>query len=391
MLARVCLEKISPSRANSGDDWRAVGYACKGTSEQLKDDWVKWSSTWPEFDLEECEDRWRRFDSKSSVGTLVHMASVDSGCSSVAIIEEATQRLKPVSVDQSNQPKRTPTLTDAIDEWSRLEELPCIPTSLPSINELFGGGIPVGQMTALAAAPGIGKSALAMHLALDCLNSNKEMVAMWCLGEMTKSAIAARAIANYGGMDNRLSLRDVIDKRDPSRKVGASLAMSIGDRLKLVESPLHLEKIEEAIDRDRPKLLVVDYLQLVRSSRNYTDKTAEINECLLSLREITTTRNIATLLVTNIAKGVTEATEIGNIGKGSNQIDFDVDNLIFGHRVDKADAAGCQKINWACKKLRQGQMRDVQLWFHGPYQWFEDTREIPQPCEALSNADWSPF
>lgn len=390
MLARVCLEKISPSRANSGDDWRAVGYACKGTSEQLKEDWIKWSSTWPEFDREECEDRWKRFDSKSGVGTLVHMASADSGCSSLSIIDEAAKRLKPVEVVDEFKPKRTTTLTDAIDEWARMEEMPCIPTSLPSINELFGGGIPVGQMTALAAAPGLGKSALAMHLALDCLDRNPDMVAMWCLGEMTKSSLAARAIANFGGMDNNLKLRDVIDKKEPSRKIGASLAMKIGDRLKLVESPLHIEKIAEAVDRDGPKLLIVDYLQLVRSGRNYNDKTAEINECLLCLREITTTRNIATILVTNIAKGVNEATEIGNIGKGSNQIDFDVDNLIFGHRMNET-AGDCEKVNWACKKLRQGQMRDVPLWFHGPYQWFEDTVAVPQADPALTNVDWSAF
>lgn len=92
-LARVCLEHLSASRVNSGDDWRTVGYACKGTSEQLKEDWIRWSSTWPEFNRSECEDRWSRFDSRSGVGTLVHLASQDSGLSPIELRDRAKQKL----------------------------------------------------------------------------------------------------------------------------------------------------------------------------------------------------------------------------------------------------------------------------------------------------------
>jgi hypothetical protein len=51
----------------------------------------------------------------------------------------------------------TPTLVDAIQAWREQEETPALPTEMGSINSLFGGGIPLGQMTAIAAAPGVGK------------------------------------------------------------------------------------------------------------------------------------------------------------------------------------------------------------------------------------------
>jgi hypothetical protein len=133
-----------------------------------------------------------------------------------------------------------------------------------------------------------------------------------------------------------------------------------------------IDKIERAVIKDSPTLLVVDYLQLVRATRHFQDKTGEINDCLLKLREITTTRNIATLLVTNVAKGCDENTEIGNIGKGSNQIDFDVDNLLFAYRVGEVGSDGEIKVQLKAKKIRQGQMADVDLWFFGKYQEFED-------------------
>ena len=279
----------------------------------------------------------------------------------------------------------TPTLLDAIEAWRKQEETPAIPTGLPALDKLFDGGLPLGQMTALAAAPGVGKSALALQLVLQCLVHNPDMVAAWCLGEMTRAALAARAITNYGGATHQLVLQDVIHKREPSESIATELGQAIGKRLKMIEAPLVIDKIERALVKDKPVLLVVDYLQLVRSTRHFQDKTDEINDVLLKLRELTTSRNMATLLVTNIAKGCDANTEIGNIGKGSNQIDFDVDNFLFGHRAGEVGPEGEIKVEWRCKKLRQGQMADVEFWFHGKYQFFEDATEIPEFPEFSAN------
>jgi KaiC/GvpD/RAD55 family RecA-like ATPase len=279
----------------------------------------------------------------------------------------------------------TPTLLDAIEAWRKQEETPAIPTGLPALDKLFDGGLPLGQMTALAAAPGVGKSALALQLVLQCLVHNPDMVAAWCLGEMTRAALAARAITNYGGATHQLVLQDVIHKREPSESIATELGQAIGKRLKMIEAPLVIDKIERALVKDKPVLLVVDYLQLVRSTRHFQDKTGEINDVLLKLRELTTSRNMATLLVTNIAKGCDANTEIGNIGKGSNQIDFDVDNFLFGHRAGEVGPEGEIKVEGRCKKLRQGQMADVEFWFHGKYQFFEDATEIPEFPEFSAN------
>ncbi len=293
-----------------------------------------------------------------------------------------------VAVQDAIDETPTPTLVDAIDAWIKQEETPAIATGIPALDKLFDGGLPLGQMTALAAAPGVGKSALALQLAIQCLENNHETVAIWCLGEMTRAALAARAICNFGGREQGLTLQDVIHKRPPSRDVAVKLASTIGSRLKLVETPLVIDKIERAVIKDSPTLLIVDYLQLVRATRHFQDKTGEINDCLLKLREITTTRNIATLLVTNVAKGCDENTEIGNIGKGSNQIDFDVDNLLFAYRVGEVGSDGEIKVQLKAKKIRQGQMADVDLWFFGKYQEFEDASAIPEFPE-FNQPQWS--
>jgi hypothetical protein len=399
-LARVCLEHIGRNRVSIGDDWRAVGYACKGTSESLMEDWIRWSAQWPEFSREECLDRWSRFDSRSGVGTLVYMAASDSGVSSKFLRDESQRRLGRLPDKASEADSPTPTLLDAIEAWRQQEATPALPTGIPSLDKLFDGGLPLGQMTALAAAPGVGKSALALHLVVECLIKNENLVASWCLGEMTRAALAARAITNFDGKGCGLTLQDVIHKKPPADEIATTMGKLIGSRLKIIEAPLMIDRIEQAVAKDKPQLIVVDYIQLVQSSRHFQDSTGEIVDCLRKLRQITTAHNMATIIVTNVAKGVDHTTEIGNIGKGSNQIDFDVDNFLFGHRAGETGADGELRIEWLCKKLRQGQMSDVSLWFHGKYQRFIDESEptvgpiedfaqfAPQPA---SGTDWSAF
>lgn len=383
-LARVCLKHISSSRATVGEDWRQVGYACKGTSEALRGDWISWSSQWSDFSLEECADRWARFDSRSSVGTLVFMAASDSGISSQALREEARRRLGRKS--EAPAEAETPTLVDAVRAWVEQEDVPAIRTGIDTLDRLFDGGLPVGQMTALAAAPGVGKSALALQIAIQCLTADKDLVAGWCLGEMTRAAIAARAVTCWGGAAAGLTLQDVIRKEGRSREISQDLLSHIGPRMKLIEPKLVIDKIEQIVAKESIRLLVVDYLQLVHDTHAHTGKTDEINEVLLKLRELTNTRNIATLLVTNIAKGVDHTTEIGNIGKGSNQIDFDVDNFLFGQRTEDVGSDGEMRVVWLCKKLRQGERKDIELWFHGKYQTFEDV----SVGHIEEFADWGP-
>lgn len=281
----------------------------------------------------------------------------------------------------------TPTLVDAVQAWIEQEDVPAIQTGIASLDSLFDGGLPIGQMTAIAAAPGVGKSALALQIAIQCLYSDPDIVAAWCLGEMTRAALAARAITMWGGEAAGLTLQDVIRKEGRSREVGKDLVDHVGARMKLIEPKLVIDKIERAVAKDNVRLLIVDYLQLVHDTQSHTSKTDEINEVLLKLRELTNTRNIATLLVTNIAKGVDHNTEIGNIGKGSNQIDFDCDNFLFGERTQDADANGAIKVRWHCKKLRQGERKDVDLWFHGKYQVFQDI--LVGEIAEFKDVNWS--
>lgn len=123
-LARVCVEHLSDQRASGAEDWRRVGYALKATSETLLPVWLEFSRRWPGCSDQECHDRWQRFRSKSTVGTLVQMAGEDSGRSSIELRDDARERLgrpawQPASCVAAQLPTMKATaavVASAIDE-----------------------------------------------------------------------------------------------------------------------------------------------------------------------------------------------------------------------------------------------------------------------------------
>jgi replicative DNA helicase len=116
-LARVCLEHLKVERAHDADDWRKVGYALKATSEALAEDWLSFSKRWPDCDVEECRDRWRRFSPASAgLGSVVFMACADSGKTAVDLIREAKTRLgRPTGESDGKKTSLDPALEERLE------------------------------------------------------------------------------------------------------------------------------------------------------------------------------------------------------------------------------------------------------------------------------------
>jgi hypothetical protein len=129
-LAKVCVELLSSSRASDAEEWRRVGYACKGVGESLYPAWLEFSKQWPDCDVGECEDRWRRFRSRSTVGTLVQMAGEDSGRTAIQLRDAARDRLgrepwKPSRVIVNANTARGAERADAVrstPQWTSFPE-----------------------------------------------------------------------------------------------------------------------------------------------------------------------------------------------------------------------------------------------------------------------------
>lgn len=275
---------------------------------------------------------------------------------------------------------RPVTLQDALDEYLRMEAVPTIPTQFEPIDRL-AGGLPVGGLTVVAAPPSVGKSALAMQLLLGALEHDRELAAVWCLGEMTLESFARRAICHWStrGTQSPVTMLGAERRTDLARGTVGNLALNIGDRLRIVKPPLSIDRIEAEVIQARAHVVVIDYVQLVEMGEA-NDRRAEIDGVVRRLRRLSLEHNTAVLAVSNIAKMVSAETRIGAIGKESSELDFAADLLLLGVADQAEDDNGLRPVKWACKKNRHGPCLDAETMFDGRLQTFTDAMAGRDPA-----------
>ena len=260
------------------------------------------------------------------------------------------------------------TLAGCIHEWLHSEELPTIETN--TWLDIALGGLKRGQLVCFTGAPGVGKSALALQIVLDATLANPDLVSAWCLGEMTKTAIAARAIANWDTKAT-VTLDQAIQKTEAAQAVAENLH-AYADRIKIIMPPLNFANMAQVVERSGASILVIDYLQLVNGIDPRADRRTEIDSVIRGVRALAISSNLAVILISNMAKQNGEY-RIGNIGKESSEIDYQVDSFFVGEIALDASLLENNKkrITWRCMKNRHGEQKDFTTAFSGAHQQFE--------------------
>lgn len=280
---------------------------------------------------------------------------------------------------------RMDTLTDAIDEWAKMDSTPVIPSGFGPVDRLCGGGLPVGGMFVVAAQPSVGKSALALQLVIGALQCDPALEAVWCMGEMTKEAFARRAVSHWSTRvtGHPVSMTSADQRTDLAKGAAVNMVVAgVSQRLSLVSPPLTIQKIEQAVIEKKARLVVVDYVQLVELE-GAQDRRSEIDGIVKRLRRLSLEHGVATVCVSNIAKAVAADTRIGAIGKESSELDFAADVMLLGVADVAEDAGGLRQVRWACKKNRHGPCEDILTTFDGRLQTFTDA--MAQREDAFDN------
>ena len=291
------------------------------------------------------------------------------------------------AADEPDAP--TPTLADALDEWQRHERVPTVPTGFQPLDALCGGelpgGLPLGTITVLLGPPAAGKSALGLQCAVGALLADPDLRALWALGEMSKAALAARAIAVGSVLigDGEPVTKAQAERRRPAAKaVADELRHRIAERLVMVPPILTPDRIEQVIVTSGAKLVCIDYLQLVRMP-DAADARAEVDAVMARLRAMSLEHQCVVLLISNIGKAIDGNSRIGSLGKHSSQVDFDADIVLLGQAGDEYNEEGMLPVKWLCKKHRHGQARDLNTLFDGDLQTFTDA-EAAEPYGEFS-------
>jgi hypothetical protein len=293
----------------------------------------------------------------------------------------------------TREPKKpAPTLADLFHAWEKNDRQQAVATGFQPLDSLAGGslpgGLPLGTITVLMGPPNVGKSPLALQAAIGALLYDPDLKVVWGRGEMSGDKLVSRIIAVgsvlLGG--RAVTKNSANDRSQVAREVMGQLLDQIAARMTIVPPMLTPEGIREAVATTGARLVVIDYLQLIKIPGS-TDSRYEVEAVMGQLREMSLNLNCAILLVSNISKGVTAGSGIGNLGKNSSQIDFDADLVLFCEAEEGTEQDPVRPVKWHCKKNRDGVKRDLLTSFEGDLQVFHDA-EAASPFEDLNG--WAP-
>ena len=206
-------------------------------------------------------------------------AEVQKGVGSAqGMLELAEQKIYDIRRGRSGQ-GMTPigvVLQDVMSHLAEVSErgggeLPGLPTGFSGLDDLING-LGNSHLVILAARPGVGKTTMALNIALHVAKNNDKTVAIFSL-EMPKEELAMRLIASEGLVENERLTRGNLRESDWERIGQAASVISQTDIRVDDNAMLTVAEMNAKCRRlDNLGLVVIDYLQLMNGADNQDNK-----------------------------------------------------------------------------------------------------------------------
>ena len=206
-----------------------------------------------------------------AAGSITTMVQQGTGSAS-DMLEAAEQRIYAIRRGRSAQ-GMVPVSMVLGDVMSQLAELsarggksvPGLSTGLSAVDAKING-MNKSDLLLLAARPGMGKTSMALNVALSAARESGKTVAIFSL-EMSKEQLVTRLIASEGLVENQRLITGNLRESDWQRIAEAASALSCMD-IRIDDNPLLTVADMNAKCRrlENLGLVVIDYLQLMTSA-----------------------------------------------------------------------------------------------------------------------------
>lgn len=267
-----------------------------------------------------------------------------------------------------------------------------IPTGYLDVDRKLSGGIRRGDLIVLAGRPAMGKTALAMNIAVNVAH---DYAVLFLSMEMPRSQLHDRNIASLA----KIPLPHILEPASMTQQEWEHLTYAtqkirdlnlfIDDQggLRLLDVRMKAKGVKRKHGLD---LLVIDYLQLMEGEGD--NRNAQIESITRGLKSLAKEIGIGVILLSQLNRKVEERSNkrpLPSDLRDSGAIEQDADAIMFPYRdevynPDTHDKGICEVI---FPKVRQGEPGTVALTYIGQYTRFENCAKwSPAPPEQKSIA-----
>ena len=271
-----------------------------------------------------------------------------------------------------------------LNVYDRLEELAesgsdiaGLSTGLHDLDRKING-LNKSDLLLIAARPGMGKTSLALNVALNVAKSTDKTVAFFSL-EMSREQLATRLLSNESFVDNQKLTTGKLDEEDWGKLSLASSALSQTD-IRVDDNPaITVAEMNAKCRRlDNLGLVVIDYLQLMTAAapgKSGENRVTVVSEISRALKIMAKELNVPVICLSQLSRANESRTDkrpmLSDL-RESGAIEQDADIVLFLYRDDyyNEDSEKHNIAECIVAKNRHGETGKVELRWMPEYTTF---------------------
>jgi len=292
------------------------------------------------------------------------------------ILDQAEKRMMGINNNVGSQTFQS--LKDSLPEaWDRLErlheskgELRGVPTGFHDLDQYLSG-LQKSDLIILAARPSMGKTTLALDIARQAAGKHSVPTVIFSL-EMSTQQLVDRLLAaeskvnswnlRTGNLTAETEFSKIRDSLDRLAKAPIYVDDMAGNSIVRMRSVCRRIRAEHGLG-----LIIVDYLQLMSTSKNYDSMVNQVTEISRSLKALAKEFDVPVIALSQLSRAVEARGGRPRLSdlRDSGSIEQDADVVMFLHREDKGkdESERDNIVEILIEKHRNGPVGKVTLYF----------------------------
>ena len=292
------------------------------------------------------------------------------------ILDQAEKRM--MGINSNSGGHAFHSLKDSLPEaWERLEklhdnkgELRGVPTGFHDLDQYLSG-FQKSDLIILAARPSVGKTTFALDIARQAALNNGTPTVIFSL-EMSTQQLVDRLLAaqskvnawnlRTGNLSSEGEFAKIRDSLDSLSKAPIFVDDLAGNSIVRMRSVCRRIRAEHGLG-----MIIVDYLQLMSTSKNYDSMVNQVTEISRSLKALAKEFDVPVLALSQLSRAVESRGGRPRLSdlRDSGSIEQDADIVMFLHREDrgKDESEKTNIVEVLIEKHRNGPVGKVDLYF----------------------------
>jgi replicative DNA helicase len=239
-------------------------------------------------------------------------------------------------------------------------------------------GLNKSDLLILAARPGMGKTSLALNIAVKFAAKRPDSETVIFSLEMSKEQLATRILSAESYVENQKLMTGNIDTSgDDWTKLSDGMAKLSGMNIWLDDTAgITVQQMKAKLRRlKNPGCVIVDYLQLMHSGKHIENRVVELSEITRQLKLMAKELNIPIITLSQLNRGVESRTDkrpmLADLREsGSIEQDADIVMFIYREGYYNKQAADLSATEIIVAKNRHGETGAITLRWNSQYTLF---------------------